>query len=299
MRLSPWRGNGTMKPLLDLELLNTFATVVREGGFKGAAARLFRSQAAVSMQIKRLEAQVGERLLERNNRGIRLTATGERLLSYSEQLLRLNNEALGALRQEALQGSVHFGIPTDYARTFLDRFLPRLRDRFPGLQPRITCARSRTLRAAIQRGELDIAVVTGEPGFTGEKVLWSEAVAWWAPVAVPLEAQARLPVALFDADCILRDLCRQDLKQAGVDWRPALVSPDLANLAAAVDSGLAVALLPASSVLNPSRVRPLDVQVLPGDHMLSINLIHASTLTPGALAALAGCMADTLRSSNS
>ena len=84
-----------------------------------------------------------------------------------------------------------------------------------------------------------------------------------------------------------------------VYWRPALVSPDLANLAAAVDSGLAVALLPASSVLNPSRVRPLDAQVLPGDHMLSINLIHASTLTPGALAALAGCMADTLRSSNS
>lgn len=284
-----------MKPLLDLELLNTFVVVVKEGGFKGAASRLFRSQAAVSMQIKRLEEQAGERLLERNNRGVRLTAAGERLLSYSEQLLRLNHEALGALKQETLHGAVHFGIPTDYARTFLDQFLPRLRESLPGLVPRITCARSRILRAAVQRGELDIAVVTGEPRFANERALWSEPVSWWAPVAVPLDTHDSLPVALFDADCILRDLCRQDLQQAAVDWRPVIASPDLANLAAAVDSGLAVALLPESSVLHPARVRPVDPATLAGDHLLSINLVHGSSLSPGVLASLAECIGATLR----
>lgn len=287
-----------MKPLLDLELLNTFATVVRERGFKGAASRLFRSQAAVSMQIKRLEEQLGERLLERSNRGIRLTPEGETLLSYTEQLLRLNHEALAALRQEPLQGEIHIGIPADYAGGFLKRFLPRLQDNFPGLEPRITCARSRSLRAGIRRGALDMAVVTGEPEYPGERMLWSERVVWYAPVAVHLECQEILPVAQFDADCILRDLCLQDLKRAGREYCPVITSPDLTSLAAAVDSGLAVALLPETALVNAARVRPLEPRILGGDHLLTINLIHSSTFNPRFLEPLADWIGGALRAGN-
>ncbi|ANG62783.1 hypothetical protein A8C75_10005 [Marinobacterium aestuarii] len=75
-----------MEPVLDLELLRTFCEVVKAGELKKAAAAVFRSQAAVSMQIKRLEEQLGARLLERSNQGIRLTAAGETLLDYSKQL---------------------------------------------------------------------------------------------------------------------------------------------------------------------------------------------------------------------
>lgn len=287
-----------MKPLLDLELLNTFATVVQEGGFKGAATRLFRSQGAVSMQIKRLEEQLGERLLERSNQGIRLTAAGERLLGYTDRLLRLNHETLGALRREPLHGQVHFGIPTDYARTFLDSFLPRLRESFPGLTPRITCDRSRILREKILRSELDIALVTGEPRFPRERILWSETAAWYAPVDLPVEAEASLPLALFDANCILRDLCLGELKQAGVHYHPVLSSPDLDNVSAAVDAGLAVALLPTSSLLHTSRVRPLNRDGLGTHHVLTMNLIHATTLNSEFLEPLAECIADAARQTN-
>jgi len=284
-----------MKTLLDLELLNTFAVVVAEGGFKGAAGRLFRSQAAVSMQIKRLEEQLGDRVLERSNQGIRLTACGKTLLAYTDQLLRLNNEALGALRQEPLHGQVHFGIPTDYARTFLDCFLPRLRESFPGLTPRITCARSRTLREKVQCSELDIAVVTGEPRFPRERVLWSEKAAWYAPVGVPVDQETDLPLALFDANCILRDLCLGDLKQAGIQYHPVITSPDLDNVGAAVDAGFAVALLPETSVVDSSRVRPVDRDGLCNNHVLTMNLIHSSTLNRGFLEPLAECIANTAR----
>jgi|GEM_PF-6172043 len=63
-----------------------------------------------------------------------------------DRILRLNNETFSALSLEPLRGPVHFGIPTDYAQTFLQQFIPRIRDAFPELLPRITCGRSRKLR---------------------------------------------------------------------------------------------------------------------------------------------------------
>lgn len=65
-----------------------------------------------------------------------------------------------------------------------------------------------------------------------------------------------------------------------------------------MDSGLAVALLPESSVLNSTRVRPVDPQVLAGEHLLSINLIHASTFNPRFLEPLADWIGGALRAGN-
>lgn len=151
-----------MDSLLDLELLRTFCIVVREGGLNKAAVAVFRSQAAVSMQLKRLEEQLGLRLLERSNQGIRLTDAGETLLCHAEQLLRLNNATLAALDRRQLAGKIGFGIPTDYAQDFLNCFMPILLRELPQLEARIVCERSRNLRQLVDRGELDMAIVAGE-----------------------------------------------------------------------------------------------------------------------------------------
>ncbi|WP_203300825.1 LysR family transcriptional regulator [Marinobacter sediminum] len=280
-----------MKPLLNLELLNTFSVVVEMGGFKEAATRLYRSQAAVSMQIKRLEEQLGQRLLERSNQGIELTDSGKTLLAYINRLLRLNNETLSALSAEPLRGPVHFGIPTDYAQTFLDHFLPRMRDSFPELVPRITCGRSRKLRELVNTGDLDLAIVTGEAQFPGEKSLWSERLCWFAPTGMPLEQQGSLPVALLQSDCALRDLAQLDLKHSGLDYHPVVTSPDMANLYATVESGLAVALLPESSI-SSERVRPLRMDSLPNQRLLTMNLIEAGTLCKTFLGPLEDCILE-------
>ncbi|MEO9525418.1 LysR family transcriptional regulator [Marinobacter alexandrii] len=283
-----------MKPLLDLELLNTFSVVVEVGGFKEAAVRLYRSQAAVSMQIKRLEEQLSQRLLERSNQGIKLTDPGKTLLAYIDQLLRLNNETLSALSSEPLRGPVHFGIPTDYAQTFLDHFLPRMRDSFPELVPRITCGRSRKLRELVNTGDLDIAIVTDEAQFPNEKNLWSERLCWYAPTGMPLEQQGSLPVALLESDCALRDLAQLDLKQSGLAHHLVITSPDMANLYAAVESGLAVSLLPESSV-SSEKVRPLRMDSLPDRRLLTMNLIEAGTLGKTFLEPLENCILEAAR----
>lgn len=283
-----------MKPLLDLELLNTFSVVVEVGGFKEASTRLHRSQAAVSMQIKRLEEQLGQRLLERNNQGVKLTEPGKTLLGYIAALLRLNNETLSALTAKPLSGPMHFGIPTDYAQTFLDQFLPRMRDTFPELAPRITCGRSRKLRELVNTGDLDLAIVTGEPQFPGEKSLWSERLSWYAPIGVQMDDHRSLPVAILDADCALRDMALDDLKQSGLHYDPVVTSPDMGNLYAAVESGLAAALLPESSVSSP-RVQILETASLPKQRLLSMNLIDAGTLGRAFLEPLEDCILGAAR----
>lgn len=277
-----------MKTLLDLDLLNTFAVVVEAGGFKEASSRLYRSQAAVSMQIKRLEEQLGHRLLERSNQGIKLNESGKTLLGYIERLMRLNNETLSALSEKPLRGPVHFGIPTDYAQTFLQQFIPRIRDAFPELEPRITCGRSRELRKLVSSGEIDVAIVTGEPEFASEKSLWSEVLCWYASASLPIHTMKTLPVALLESDCALRDLAAADLRQSGLDYQRVLTSNDLSNLYSAVESGLAMALLPESSVMS-SKIQPIKLDKLPEQRLLTMNIIDSGTLSSSFLGPLQQC----------
>ncbi|HPE60215.1 MAG: LysR family transcriptional regulator [Thiothrix sp.] len=283
-----------MEPLLDLELLRTFCAVVKEGELKKAAATVFRSQAAVSMQIKRLEGQLGARLLERSNQGIQLTDAGDRLLGYAEQFLRLNNATLVALSQRQLSGRINFGMPADYAQDFLRCFVPVLLKAFPDLEPRVVCERSRNLRQRVQRGELDLAIVAGEANNSDEALLWSERLVWSAPTGVPVEEHDRLPLALFEGDCIVRDICLHDLKQAGIVYQPVLNSPVMDNLAAAVHAGLAVSLLP-ESLLGAIQFRPLALDQLPGSHLLRMNLLWSPLLDCTVLERLADCMRQAAR----
>jgi DNA-binding transcriptional LysR family regulator len=73
--------------MLDLELLRSFVSVVDSGGFTRAGERVHRTQSTVSQQIKRLEDDVGQPLLNRNGKDVTPTEAGERLLSYARRLL--------------------------------------------------------------------------------------------------------------------------------------------------------------------------------------------------------------------
>ncbi len=82
---------------MDLTQLETFVAVAEERSFSRAAARLHRTQPAVSQTIRKLELEVGEVLLDRAARDGSLTAAGEVLLEYAQKLLNLRIEATGAL----------------------------------------------------------------------------------------------------------------------------------------------------------------------------------------------------------
>ena len=277
-----------MEPIVDLELLRTFVTVARTGEFKKAAEIICRSQAAISMQIKRLETQTGTCLMTRNNRGIRLTDAGETLLSYGEQLLKLSSATLTALKTDNLHGKLNIGIPTDYAQDFLNHFMPVLQREQPNLESRIVCDRSRSLRKRVAAGELDIAIVSAETEDPDDHLIWTERLLWSAPVSSRLEELSPMPIAMYEDSCIVRDLCLAELQRSKVNYRIAFGSPVMDNLAAAVEQGYAIALLP-ESVLRNHHSRTLPNRILNSYQLLRMCLISADNMDDSTVEHLAHC----------
>src|ERR1700726_1320855 len=109
--------------MLDLELLRSFVSVVDSGGFTRAGERVHRTQSTVSQQIKRLEEDVGQPLLNRNGKDVTPTEAGERLLSYARRLLSLAEEARDVVTRPGHEGAVRLGVPEDFAAYRLAKLL--------------------------------------------------------------------------------------------------------------------------------------------------------------------------------
>ena len=265
-----------MDSKLHLDLLQTFVAVAETGELKKAAKKVFRSHSAVSMQIQRLEKIVGTTVIHRSTSGTRLTEKGRLLFSYSKRLLHLNRTALAALKDDDITGKVSFGVPTDYAQAFLTRLLPALKEKLPNLQPNIMCGRSRRIRKKINDGDLDIGIVAGEPGYPEEEYIGSERMVWVASHDFEYNENQDLPVAIFDENCIVRDLTLKGLQHMKNNYKIIFSSPVLDNVADAVYNGIGVSLLPESLAPDTKTVE-LPHSFLGCNVPLTINLICSSS----------------------
>src|ERR1700748_189968 len=125
-----------------MDVLRTFVTWFELGSFARAADRLGRSQSAVSTQLRKLEDQVGQRLVQRSGRGLILTAAGESLLSYAKRLLELNDEAVGNIRVAEVEGWARLGLAQDFAESWLPPVLTRFSQAYPGVRMEVQVDRS-------------------------------------------------------------------------------------------------------------------------------------------------------------
>jgi len=175
---------------LDLDLLRAFVAVARAGSFTRAGDTLFRSQSAISLQIRKLEQILGERLFRRTARSVTLTPAGERLMSYAERMLSLHDEALSAFREAEVSGLVRLGTPEDFATAHLPGVLARFAEAHPGLQLEVTCDLTLNLMELFHAGRLDVALVKREPSAAveGQRV-WSEPLVWVGADDSAFEAQ--------------------------------------------------------------------------------------------------------------
>ena len=149
----------TMAPLqaLDPELLRAFVLIADGHSFTQAALRIGRTQSAVSMQVKRLEDVLGQRVLSRGKGGsIDLTPHGRYLLSRAREILALNDEVLATFRSPQLAGTVRLGTPDDYALSHLPPILQRFAETHPAVQVDVLCASSTDLVERLKAGELDL-----------------------------------------------------------------------------------------------------------------------------------------------
>jgi DNA-binding transcriptional LysR family regulator len=238
-----------MVATLDLDQLRTFVAIAETGSFTRAGDSVFKTQSAVSMQMRRLEERIGKPIFVRDGRASRLTEEGERLLGYARRMVRLSDETLAAFDDTELSGSVRLGTPDDYA----DRFLPEILARFARSNPRVevsvVCEPSLTLIELSRTGAVDLAIVTncgeGDPS-----VLRQEPLLWVGSQAHAVEEQEILPLALDKPPCIWRTAALDGLTSIGRKYRVLYTSGNSTAIAAAVQAGLAITVL-AESALRP------------------------------------------------
>jgi len=236
---------------LDLERLRTFETVARLGGFTPAAEALHKTQSTVSAQLKKLEDTAGERLMERNNRGIRLTPAGETLLAYSRRLLQLNAEALSELHAHQLGGVVRVGAPADYATGFLSGVLPAFGRAFPRVEIQVHCDLSSALLGKLAAGTLDLAVGTFDPDAPDGVDLREEQLVWAGLEGGHAAGRRPLPLATFPESCQFRAVALNRLREAGIGYRIACTTPAMSGLETALTADFAVAAVARGSVRRP------------------------------------------------
>src|ERR671916_535781 len=124
---------------LDVDLLRTLVAIADTGSFNRAARAVFRTPSAVSMQMKKLEEQVGRPLFAKDGRSVILTPDGEALVGYGRRILKLTQEALQRFRAPEIEGTIRLGTPDDYAGRFLPDILARFAASHPQVEVDVTC----------------------------------------------------------------------------------------------------------------------------------------------------------------
>jgi DNA-binding transcriptional LysR family regulator len=275
----PQPGQPVITPLsgrqLDLDLLRTFATIAETGGFTRAAERLLRTQSTISLQIKRLEEQLGRRLFDRTPRSLRLTPEGETLLPEARQLLALHDAILARNAEGNIEGTIRLGTPEDFATTHLPGVLARFATSHPRIALEVTCDLTLNLIDRFRGGEFDLVLVKREvSGDAGGVRVWREPLVWVSSDG-PLPEGHHLPLVVSPAPCVYRKRATESLDRAGKPWRIAYTCGSLAGALAAVKAGLGIAVLPKNMV--PHGFRIVDGIDLPDLRDTEIALIATPT----------------------
>ena len=241
--------------MLDLELLRSFVSVVDSGGFTRAGERVHRTQSTVSQQIKRLEDDIGQPLLNRTSKDVTPTEAGERLLSYARRLLALAEEARDVVGGPSHEGAVRLGIPEDFAAYRLTKLLASFSRARPGLRLDVRVDQSTNLRRDLERGDLDLALFKRSAGEKGGIAVWPERVHWVASKARPIDAKIQsVPLIGFPTGCLYRSRAIHAIESAGRSWHMAYTSSSLAGIQAAVAAGMGLSILSEIAIQADHRV---------------------------------------------
>ncbi len=235
---------------LDSDLLRTFIAVADHGNFTRAGETVGRTQSAVSMQIRKLEDLLGEHLFDRGSRGVSMTRHGLRLIDNARRIVALLDDTAVTIRQPALDGAIRIGISEEYMGSALPKALGAFVTVHPGVEVSVLQGVSVSNLAALEAGEIDIAVVFEPGGPTTSEVLTVDPTVWVTSDQHRVHERFPVPIATYtylkggwcDA------LALKVLERRGIQSRIAYSSLTSNGLSAAVSSGLAIAPMTRSNI---------------------------------------------------
>ena len=225
--------------ILPVEYLKSFLAVADSGSFTKAASVIHRTQSAVSMQMRRLEEEIGRPLFARTGKSFTLTVTGETLLEHARRIVKHHDDTVAVFSRPNLYGKIRFGAAEDYASLVLPRILSNFALSYPAIRVDVHVAPSSELKTGLDAGALDIVLCTEIKG--NGRVVHREPVVWTASPHHATHEQKPVPIAVYHDGCVFRKWATEALTNQKRAYRIAYVSTSVTGIIAAVQSGLAIA----------------------------------------------------------
>ncbi len=274
-------------PLLELDLLKTIVVIAETGNFSSAAAKLFRTPSAVSMQVKRIEEMLGRAIFRRDSRSVTPTPDGEVLLEHGRRLLALNNEMVSRFVMPDVAGTVRLGATEDIAERLLPGLLQRFAQSHCCVTVDVAVCSTEVLRSRVNAGAIDMALTTFNPkkklNDDIEPVFQERLV--WAGLRNGVAFEKRpLPLSVWEESCSWRKTALSSLDAADIDYRIAFLSAHISGQRAAILADLAVAPIPESCCVNDI-VELTEKDGLPGLSAYGVGMLLQTNPSEPALAA--------------
>jgi DNA-binding transcriptional LysR family regulator len=240
---------------VDLAVLKIFLAVAHERSFSRAAAKVHRTQPAVSQAVRRLEADLGEQLFDRSSKTGTLTEAGRMLQNYGQRLVRLAEETESAVRdlRDLRRGRVLIGANEAAVHTLLP-LIARFRERYPDISADVRRVPARQIAVEVQQGSLDFGALTFRPPETGllDVPIGSDELVLLVPPSHSLARRRQVSMEDVAGELVVahndpspaRERVLRLFEQRHLPLRMVISLPSLDGIKRAVELKLGVALLP-------------------------------------------------------
>jgi DNA-binding transcriptional LysR family regulator len=240
---------------IDPDLLRTFLSICETKKFGETAERVGRTQAAVSLQIKRLEDLLGKSLFIRNNRSVALSDAGEILQPYAKKMIELNDETFLRVSEMEISGVIRLGAPEAITSTHLPNILSEYNKKHPSIVLDVTCKLTDELLNDFDNNLYDVVILKKEASERKDgDIIYRERLAWVKEKGRTLDFKRSIPMVLSPHPCIYRRLALEALEKKRVNYRAVMTAHSLSGRLSAVRKGLGVSLLPEDTITDDPSV---------------------------------------------
>jgi len=251
---------------MNLRDLKYIVEVAREKNFARASAKVFVSQPALSMQIKKLEETLGVEIFERDKQNFLITPVGAEIIKKAEIILQESEEIkmIAKNSKDPHKGEIRIGAFPTVASYFLPNFIKNIHKKFPHLKIFLIEAKSEELITKLRSGEIDcclLAMPIKDDNLIGEKI-FSEKFLLATPKGHPFSKKSKIQIKelkkqelmlLEDGHC-MRDQALEICSMVKAFENKDFKATSLETLRQMVANGTGITLMPEIAVRNDDKI---------------------------------------------
>ena len=240
---------------MELYALHVFLTIATEKSFSRAAAKLLRTQPAVSLALQRLEQELGEKLIDRSGKDLILTDAGRTILEYARRFESLNQEMDNSLAELRDNSAGRLAIGANESTTlYLLQHIERYRKKFPGIAVHVRRSLSSRIPDELIDGNLELGVISYDPADERiqSKVIYSDSLSLVVSPSHRLARKRSVSITDLGAETFIahnvmspyREMVLREFQAHRVPLRMPIEMPTIEAIRKLVQSNLGVAFLP-------------------------------------------------------